>query len=217
MSIQDAAAEHLRVIRSLMERSSTYRAVSAPAALVGGLLALLVSFQMWRESQSGVEVDATRFLWLWHGVLVLAAIDNLALLFLSARKDGRPFVSSGFRMAMRCLAPSLLTGGLLGIAILINRRDLPLASLVWILSYGAALLATASFSPRSIRRLGAAFLLIGSLMVIDWASAPGWLGRSTQTAAASLYMGLTFGVLHIVYAVAVMIRRKPAGESDSSI
>lgn len=215
MSIQDAAAEHLRVIRSLMERSNTYRAISAPAALVGGLLTLALSFQLWGAARSGLETDAMRFLWLWHVVLAVAMISNLALLFLSARRDGRPCISSGFRMAARCLAPSLIAGGVLGIAILINRRDLPLAVLVWILSYGAALLSTSSFCPRSIRRLGRAFLVVGVGLVIDWASWPGLLGQTTQTATAALYMGMTFGLLHIAYAVAVMLRPK-AGKEELS-
>ena len=38
-----AAEERLRVIRELMERATIYRAVSAPAALFCGLMALLVS------------------------------------------------------------------------------------------------------------------------------------------------------------------------------
>lgn len=40
---RSAAEEHLRVIRELMERATVYRAVSAPAALFCGLIALSVS------------------------------------------------------------------------------------------------------------------------------------------------------------------------------
>ena len=38
MNERTRAEEHLRVIRSLMERATIYRAISAPTALVGGLL-----------------------------------------------------------------------------------------------------------------------------------------------------------------------------------
>ena len=34
------AREQLRVIRSLMERATIYRSISAPTALIGGLLSL---------------------------------------------------------------------------------------------------------------------------------------------------------------------------------
>ena len=40
MKSPDAAAEHLRTIRSLMERATVYRAISGPGALLGGVLAL---------------------------------------------------------------------------------------------------------------------------------------------------------------------------------
>jgi hypothetical protein len=43
MSTTEAALENLRIIRSLMEKAHIYRAVSAPAALTGGLLALAAS------------------------------------------------------------------------------------------------------------------------------------------------------------------------------
>ena len=37
------AEEDLRIIRTLMERATIYRAISAPTALVGGLLAILAA------------------------------------------------------------------------------------------------------------------------------------------------------------------------------
>ena len=40
MNEQERAEEHLRTIRRLMERGTIYRAISAPTALVGGLLSL---------------------------------------------------------------------------------------------------------------------------------------------------------------------------------
>jgi hypothetical protein len=43
MSTTEVALENLRIIRSLMEKAHIYRAVSAPAALTGGLLALAAS------------------------------------------------------------------------------------------------------------------------------------------------------------------------------
>ena len=40
MNEQSRAEEDLRVIRTLMERAATYRAISAPTALVGGILSI---------------------------------------------------------------------------------------------------------------------------------------------------------------------------------
>jgi hypothetical protein len=52
------AEEHLRVIRSLMEKATIYRAISAPTAFVGGLASLLFGgslFFRWRPLPSGHE------------------------------------------------------------------------------------------------------------------------------------------------------------------
>ncbi len=40
MATHSEAEEHLRVIRSLMERGTIYRAISAPVALAGGLCSI---------------------------------------------------------------------------------------------------------------------------------------------------------------------------------
>jgi len=47
MNERSRGEEHLRVIRSLMERATIYRAISAPTALLGGLLALATSGTIW--------------------------------------------------------------------------------------------------------------------------------------------------------------------------
>ncbi|MFL2480182.1 MAG: hypothetical protein ACJ0K4_11600 [Verrucomicrobiales bacterium] len=44
MKDSDHAVEHLKVIRGMMEKATIYRAISAPAAIFGGLLAMLVGF-----------------------------------------------------------------------------------------------------------------------------------------------------------------------------
>ncbi len=43
MQTATEAEEHLRVIRSLMEKATIYRAVSAPTALAAGMAALIVA------------------------------------------------------------------------------------------------------------------------------------------------------------------------------
>ena len=46
MTDQELAADHLKIIRSLMERATVYRAISAPAALFGGIIALVTGIYM---------------------------------------------------------------------------------------------------------------------------------------------------------------------------
>ena len=140
------AEEDLRVIRSLMERATVYRAISAPAALVAGLLSILAAGALYRR-----PVDGRVFAAVWLVVLVFAVVTNALFIWREARSDGRPFLSSAMRLALRAIAPNLLipaamtvwffTTGYKGAA----EQELVV---VWIAFYGLALLSTGLFAPR---------------------------------------------------------------------
>lgn len=211
MSTQQAALENLRVIRSLMEKAHIYRAVSGQAALFGGLLSLVfVVRQLGSQWKSPATADgAGEFLSGWLGLLLSVSVFNAVMLSREAKRRGQPFLSQGMKMALRALAPSMLVGGVVGIGLIVNRDNLTLAALVWILGYGLALLATASFSPPSLVRLGWAFVIAG--LVLFWTWSAQWNAHllPNDPAAASACMGLTFGLFHLIYGAAVMIGTKP--------
>jgi hypothetical protein len=103
----------------------------------------------------------------------------------------------------------MTVGGVVGIGLIIYLENMTMAALLWILCYGLALVATANFSPRSLVRLGWCFVVAGLGMFWTWASNPDIRMLLTDEAPASLAMGLTFGVLHIAYGVAVALNKKP--------
>ena len=213
MSTTEAALENLRIIRSLMEKAHIYRAVSAPAALTGGLLALVASAWPVRHAlthQGAAAMCDACFLYTWLVILGVASILNVILLAREAARRKQPFVSAGMRMALRAFAPPMLVGGCVGIGLIAFLHNLTLAALIWALCYGLALLSTASFSPRSLVRLGWAFVITGLLLFFAWATNRDVDLLSSDLAPASLAMGLTFGLLHVVYALAVFFSRKPA-------
>ncbi len=210
MSTQQAALENLRVIRSLMEKAHIYRAISAPAALVGGVLSLMTAL-LGSFLGLGKDGDLTHdeFLLLWMGVLVFTSVLNVWLLCREAKRRGQPVVSEGMRMALRALLPPLAAGGVLGIGLILYLQNLTLAALIWIVCYGLALLGTASFSPRSLVRLGWMFLLSGLILFWVWASNGDIRMLPSDEDPASFAMGLTFGLLHIGYGIALLVRKKP--------
>ncbi len=212
MTTTEAALENLRIIRSLMEKAHIYRAVSAPAALAGGVMALAASAWPVRHALvtngEGLWSD-TAFLAVWLGILLVASVLNVVLLRQEAAHRGQPFISKDMRMAVRALAPPLLVGGCVGMGLIIFLHNLTLAAVIWILCYGLALLATASFSPRSLTRLGWAFVVAGLLLFFAWAANTDMLMLSSDVGPASLAMGLTFGLLHVAYALGVFLGRKP--------
>ena len=218
MSQTQAAIEHLRVIRSLMEKAHIYRAVSAPAALLGGVLALGAT--IWpvvhaAQTHGDAAFSNAIFLIVWHGILAACTVLNVVLLAREAARRGQSLVSDGMKMALRAVSPPLIVGGVLAGGLVIWLQNLTLAALIWVLCYGLALLATASFSPKSITRLGWAFVIAGLVLFLVWAANGEVRDLRTDLGPASLVMGLTFGLLHVVYAIAVFVSR-PRGEKEAA-
>lgn len=218
MSQTQAAIEHLRVIRSLMEKAHIYRAVSAPAALLGGVLALGAT--IWpvvhaAQTHGDAAFSNATFLIIWHGILAACTVLNVALLAREAKRRDQAFVSEGMKMALRAVSPPLIVGGVLAGGLVIWLQNLTLAALIWVLCYGLALLATASFSPKSITRLGWAFVIAGLVLFLAWAANGEVRDLRTDLGPASLVMALTFGLLHVVYAIAVFVSR-PKGEEAAA-
>ena len=162
MTTQQAALENLRVIRSLMEKAHIYRAISAPAALMGGVLAVgAAAWTLIRWSHNPASGCARCFLTYWLSILAVTAAVNTLLLARDAARRGQPFVSEGMRMALRAIVPPLMVGGVVGIGLAFYLENMTMAALIWVLCYGLALLATGNFSPRSLVRLGWTFVISG--------------------------------------------------------
>ncbi len=195
------AEEHLRIIRSLMERATIYRAISAPGALVGGSLAVTLAAVCWWFSRAGVHVV---FVLPWLALLGITAAVNATLLAIEARRRRDAFVSPGMKVALRAMVPGLLAGGLCTLVATDGRA--PMTATLWVLCYGLSLLSASHFAPKSIQWLGRTFFVAGALLVITATlGLDHWRGTN-QTATAHLIMGATFGVFHLIYAALVWPR-----------
>jgi hypothetical protein len=215
MNDRSRAEEDLRVIRTLMERATVYRAISAPTALVGGTLsilsAVLIHLSDYPESTLGRVIRPREFAFIWIDVLVLTVIANVFFVWREAKSSGRPFISSGMRLALRAIAPNLIVPALFTIWFLkvgfLGAVELELV-VIWVVFYGLALLSTALFAPRSLAILGWAFLLTGvSVPVIANAAAEG-----LPDDVPNVVMGLTFGLYHLIYAACAWSRKRDAAE-----
>ncbi|MGI9245053.1 MAG: hypothetical protein ACR2RV_29890 [Verrucomicrobiales bacterium] len=238
MTDQEVAADHLRIIRSLMERATVYRAISAPAALFGGIIALVTGIGMAlrapapgetasRDSGAGVAnifsqdplspaggLDQLDFFLVWLGVLALVGLFNTVLLWRGSQARGEDFFSSGMKLALRSTAPAMLAGGLVSFVLLESGGSRAVCALLWVVFYSLALLGARSFAPRSMRWLAWMFFTAGLGLFVLLRMAGGSLpGKfSTDQAVAGLIMALTFGALHVVYAMIILCRPKGAEE-----
>lgn len=202
MSDSETALEHLRLIRGIMEKATVYRTVTVPTALVGGSSAVVASLALYLANES---LSQTMTISVWLAVFLGVNLFHHALIFLTSRKEQEPYLSSGLRLALKAIAPPLFCGGVIGLSLGYGpAQDLVGAVLCWTTFYGLSLLATHGFSPRSLRLLGLAFSLVGCLgLFLHWGlSAVADTELSTQQVSA-LIMGATFGVLHLIYGLAV--------------
>jgi hypothetical protein len=211
------AEEHLRVIRTLMERATIYRAISAPTALVGGALATIGSAGWaWLHLHPAKEGEPplAHFVLLWLVVLAVTICANTFFVWQAARKRNEPVISPSMKLALRALFPPICSAAVVsGFLLLIADFDVrPALVLVWMLFYGLALLATAHFAPKSLVLLGWAFL-VSVFAVLAWVRISSTAQSLPADLLASLLMGVTFGLFHLIYAVCTWPRGTERAEA----
>lgn len=208
MNDSEKALNQLNLIREMMEKATIYRALSAPAAIFGGFLAVLLGLYFLLQDKNGEFVDGAHYFWTWVVALIIADSFNALLLFKRAKREGSKFISSGVKLTILRTAPAAIAGAIISFEA--AKNDIELCTLVWILCYGAALLAMGEVAPRSLKRLGWSFIVFGTVFFLIWmkfkaALSPvlgiGYLG------SASIMMIATFGILHIGHGIGVLIRK----------
>ena len=223
MPTSNEAEEHLRIIRSLMEKATIYRAISAPTALIGGLTATgLGAWFYFQARQAPPDSEdaqlAMPFIVGWVAVLVVTTVANFWLIWRAACKRQEQFISPAMRKALWALFPPMLSGAFFTVLMGFVWAGQTTWALppFWMVFYGLGLLATAQFSPRSIPILGWCFLLAGfvSFGVAYWLDVKGLMDRAeVQRATANLLMVATFGLFHLVYAACTWSRT--GGDTES--
>jgi hypothetical protein len=201
MTESEYAGRQLRIIRSLMERATVYRSISAPTALVGGLLSLGgFATAYYAKHHRHEPLSPTEFLIVWLVILGLTCFTNLAFLARGAAHRGERFFSSGMKFALMSVAPAFFSAAVLTFMV---HRPIQLA-LLWITLYGVGLLATQHFAPRSLVALGAAFFLTGCGLFVGWKHLfmPPGHGEPSALVVSGI-MAATFGAYHLAYAAAV--------------
>jgi len=224
MNEQERAEEHLKTIRRLMERGTIYRAISAPTALVGGLLSLMASWYYlhWFNHfgpNDFFSTDQNAFLRLWLVVLVLTAVANTIFIVTGSKKRGEPVLSASMKAAFTALAPAFIAGGVFTFYFVgdgwVPSTDVWL-SIGWCVFYGLGLLATGHFAPRSLTVLGWAFLIFGIAAFIVFRLTGGmsdvFSHDLTTRPVGAIFMAVTFGLFHLIYALCAWPRKGAAPE-----
>ena len=196
------AAEHIQVIRTLMERSALYRRALAPIMLYAGVLGLLgaaggIAFQLYSIRSFGE---------FWLGVAVLAVTGAFVIARRQAIKDREPFWSPPTRRVAQALLPPLVAGLLFSLVILIlNPRNMQwLFVFPNVLFYGCALHAAGFFISRGVKLFAWILIVLGcgTLLVIPM------LQTDPDPKLDHALMGFFFGILHLACAVYLYFTEK---------
>ena len=167
--MQQTSQTDLQTIRAALEANSRLTSLSGAALIASGVLAF---FAAGLTAQSGVAEPATRvgistdllyrLIILWGSTLLLSVTLNLLGMMYRSRKDGQPLAARLGRRVLFAMLPALAVGGAMT-AELTLQAHLDFSFGVWMLCYGAALIAASAHSLTSVRMLGV-FTLIGGVL-----------------------------------------------------
>ena len=192
---QNAAAENLQVIRTLMERAAIYRRTLAPIMLFAGALGMVTG-----AVGTAFRLNTTRaYGCLWLGTAVVAVAGAFWIARRQALKVHEPFWSPPTRRIAQALLPPLTGGLFLSAVFTLSPSAIEfgfLVPVIWLIFYGCALHAAGFFMPRGIKFFGWIFLAGGCLLLACAVFAHNDFGVHSH-----LLMGFFFGVLHVAYGV----------------
>jgi hypothetical protein len=161
-----------------MERAHAFTAVPGWGGVAIGITALIAA---WIAAQ---QLTPARWLIVWLATAVVATIIAAITLVLKARRAGMPLSTGPGRTFLLSFLPSVGAAAALTAACY-ARGTFTLLPGLWLLCYGAAVLAAGTFSVRVIPIMGVAFMALGALAL----ATPATWGDAWQAAG--------FGGLHI--------------------
>jgi len=184
------AEDDLRFIRSAMERASAFTSISGWGLFAIGITALIVA------PIARAQTNADRWVTLWLGEAVVAMAIGVWSAAVKSRRLGVPlFGTTGQRFMLAFATPA--AAGIALTAALVQAQALTLLPGMWLLLYGAAVAGGGAFSVRMVPVMGAAFMAIGAAALF------------TPAASGDLWLGIGFGLVHVVFGV--LIARRHGG------
>ena len=200
-----AAQAHLRFIREAMQRTTTFTAVPGWGGVAMGVTAIIAALVAYQQD---TVVDWMR---VWAAEALIGFALGVFFTAQKARKHGVPLLSGQGRKFLLGMLPAVLAGFALTLAVynydvvptdeyfvrqgvLNAKASIRLLPGLWLLLYGAGVIAAGMFSIRLIPLMGSLFILLGMLALV----APAVWGL--------LFMALGFGGLHIGFGLYIARR-----------
>jgi hypothetical protein len=184
--LPERAAENLRFIREAMERAGSFTAVPGWGTVGMGVVALVAA-----AAASG-RTSPSAWLGVWIAAAILAISIGGLTMFRKARAAGVPLLSGPGRRFALSLAPALVAGACLTLA-LFDVAPILLPA-VWLLLYGVGLVTAGAFSIRAVPMMGLAFLALGIAALF------------VPIVPSDVWLAAGFGALHVGFGLHIARR-----------
>ncbi len=179
--------ENLRFIRETMESAGQFTAVPGWGGVAMGASALGAAFL------ASLQVSTAAWLTVWLTEAVVGIVIAGSTMLAKARALSTPVASGASRKFILAFIPAILVGGLITIA-LHHDADAHWLPGVWLLCYGAAITSAGAFSVRIVPLMGLCFMVTGAVALRG------------PDAWGNVLLALGFGVLHVVFGLAIARR-----------
>lgn len=177
-ALNERAIESLEFIRTTMARSAPFTAVSGAGGIAMGVLAL-VAAAIARSSSSNEQ-----WLTVWVLSAAVAVPVGFVLMRAKARRHDLALWSAAGRRFAQGFVPAIAAGAVLTFG-LVRADAVDLVPAVWLLLYGAGVLAGSSSSVPVLAWLGALFMVLGVVSLF------------TPPSLRDLWLAAGFGALQI--------------------
>ncbi|MEO8648661.1 MAG: hypothetical protein ABI539_05800 [Acidobacteriota bacterium] len=190
IDLGDHAADNLRFIRETMERATHFTGVPGWGGMLMGATAIAAAFQ------ANYQADRRDWLLVWLIEAALAFAIGVVTMWQKSKFVAQPISSAVGRKFVNGFAPPLIAGAIVTLG-LWRYDQYEIMAPVWMVLYGAAVICGGAFSVRVVPVMGWIFMALGGAAFI------------LPAANGNLMMGLSFGLLHIVFGA--IIARKYGG------
>jgi hypothetical protein len=181
------AMDNLRYIRSTLERAGSFTAVPGWGGVLVGATALVAA------RVAGAQDDARRWFLVWLLEAGVALLIGIAAAAQKSARAGVALLSGPARKVLAGFLPPIIAGALLT-AVLFRAGSVALLPAIWLLLYGAGVVAGGSASVRSVPLMGACFMAVGTAALL----APPPMGN--------LLLAAGFGGLHILFGIVIAVK-----------
>lgn len=187
VALHDRAIADLRYIRQTMERAGAFTAVPGWGGVVMGCAALAAAPLAARQS------SVSSWLAVWFIAAAVAIAVAAYTMTRKARAAGMSLLDGPGHKFARSFLPPVMAGAVLTWALVVAGATDLIAG-TWLLLYGVSVATAGTFSVRIVPLMGLCFMVLGGAALL---SPPGW---------SDAYLAAGFGVLHIVFGVAIARR-----------